>query len=98
MATNFRHPDPNFSGATQFSDGTEVKIAPGAMFTVQDKHRAEAIRAGFVPALPVAVLPTGSRPTTNLFPGLPLFDSTLGKPIWRNAANTGWVDATGAAV
>ena len=26
------------------------------------------------------------------------FDTTLNKPIWRNAANTGWVDATGAGV
>lgn len=31
-------------------------------------------------------------------PGDMVFDTTLGKPIWRNAANDGWVDATGAAV
>jgi hypothetical protein len=43
------------------------------------------------------VVTTAGRPTLNLLPGMTIFDSTLGKPIWRNAANTGWVDATGTA-
>ena len=30
--------------------------------------------------------------------GLMIFDSTLSKPIWRNGANTSWVDATGTVV
>ena len=41
---------------------------------------------------------TGNRPTTGLYPAMFYFDSTLGKPIWRNAANSGWVDATGTPV
>ena len=41
---------------------------------------------------------TGTRPTTGNYPGAPFFDTTLGKPIWRNSANSGWIDATGAAV
>lgn len=41
---------------------------------------------------------TANRPTTKLYAGQQYFDSTLGKPIWRNAANTGWVDATGTPV
>lgn len=43
---------------------------------------------------------TAQRPTLpgNLHPGSSYFDTTLGKPIWVNAAGTGWVDATGAAV
>jgi hypothetical protein len=40
---------------------------------------------------------TGTRPTAGNYPGAPFFDTKLGKPIWRNAANTGWVDATGTA-
>jgi hypothetical protein len=43
---------------------------------------------------------TGARPAlgSNTGPGLSFFDTTLNKPIWVNTANTGWVDATGAAV
>jgi hypothetical protein len=41
---------------------------------------------------------TANRPTAGLYAGQQYFDSTLGKPIWRNAANSGWVDATGGAV
>lgn len=44
------------------------------------------------------VVTTAARPTTDQQAGLAIFDSTLGKPIWRNAANTQWVDATGATV
>jgi len=40
---------------------------------------------------------TANRPTTGLSPGQPYFDTTLGKSVWRNAANSGWVDATGTA-
>lgn len=40
---------------------------------------------------------TANRPTTGLVTGVSqYFDTTLGKPIWRNGAN--WVDATGATV
>jgi hypothetical protein len=41
---------------------------------------------------------TAQRPTSGTHPGLRYFDSTIGKPIFRNAANSGWVDATGGAV
>jgi len=27
-----------------------------------------------------------------------VLDTTLNKPIWRNPANTAWIDATGATV
>lgn len=39
-----------------------------------------------------------TRPNTFAVPGMMVFDSVINKPIWRNAANTGWVDATGATV
>jgi len=44
--------------------------------------------------------PTAERPTKNLYPGRPYFDTTLGaagKPIWVNKTATGWVLADGTA-
>ncbi len=45
---------------------------------------------------------TANRPTQGLFTGRFYFDTSLaagvGRPIWRNAANTAWVDADGVAV
>jgi hypothetical protein len=41
---------------------------------------------------------TANRPTSGLHVGMQYFDTTLNKPIWRNTANTGWVDATGTTV
>lgn len=42
---------------------------------------------------------TANRPTdSTLQPGACIFDRTLNKPIWRNAANNGWVDGNGNSV
>jgi len=41
---------------------------------------------------------TANRPTTNLLTGAIYFDTTLGKPIWRNTANDGWVDSAGTSL
>jgi hypothetical protein len=41
---------------------------------------------------------TAQRPTSGTYPGQPYLDTTLNKPIWRNGANTGWIDASGTAV
>lgn len=41
---------------------------------------------------------TASRPNSAAVAGMQYFDTTLNKPIWRNAANSGWVDATGTSV
>lgn len=41
---------------------------------------------------------TANRPFSTAFPGMEYFDTTLNKPIWRNAANNGWVDAAGNVV
>lgn len=39
---------------------------------------------------------TTNRPTYDDYqPGSMIFDTTLNKPIWRNADNNGWVDANG---
>lgn len=49
----------------------------------------------------ILVREVGARtgyPTENLKTGMMVFDTTLNKPVWRNATNTGWVDANGASV
>jgi hypothetical protein len=40
---------------------------------------------------------TSNRPT-NVPPGTQYFDSSLNKPIWRNSADTNWIDAIGTVV
>jgi hypothetical protein len=46
----------------------------------------------------VVATTTAARPTTQLVAGLMVYDTTLNKPIWRNAANDGWVDAMEAGL
>lgn len=41
---------------------------------------------------------TANRPVRFLYPFRPYGDTTLGIPIWRNAANTAWVNASGTTV
>ena len=47
--------------------------------------------------LPFIASGAASRPSPAA-PGQYHFDTGLGKPIWRNGANTAWVDATGTTV
>ncbi len=51
--------------------------------------------AGFTTAPPVTT--TANRPTST-YPGMMVFDSTLGYPVFRNAANTAWVNSSGSVV
>lgn len=44
------------------------------------------------------VVSTTNRPTSNLVAGMTIFDSTLNYPIWRNAANSAWINASGTTV
>lgn len=41
---------------------------------------------------------TAQRPTTGTVVGQYFFDTTLNKPLYRNATNNGWVDGTGTPV
>lgn len=41
---------------------------------------------------------TAQRPSTGTVVGQYFFDTTLNKPLYRNATNNGWVDGTGAPV
>ena len=79
-------------------DGAAYLVASDGTVSVPDRLSADFIRAGFAVRVVAPVTATSKRPTANLVAGQPHFDATLGKPIWRNAANTGWIDATGASV
>ena len=76
-------------------NGASYSPDANGQITVPDNMVTAAMAAGCKPAQSVQVCTTAKRPSTNLAAGMEFFDSTLGKPIWRNAANTGWVDATG---
>jgi hypothetical protein len=78
---------PAFVGQQAFVNGVEYR-AFGIASTADWVPVASANRSGT----------TANRPTTQLFVGRQYFDTDLNKPIWRNAANSGWVDATGATV
>ncbi len=86
-------------GLQEFIDATGTVYLPDAT-GVLDIGTALAdpfIAAGFV-ALPDRAGSTANRPTIGVAPGLMFFDVTLNRPIWRNAANSGWADHTGAAI
>ena len=72
-----------------FKPGTDGCVTVNA--TVHDL--SGLFKAGFTQQ-PHAAGTTAQRPTAT-YAGLPYFDGTLGLPIWRNAANTGWIDASG---
>jgi hypothetical protein len=76
-------------------NGLPVTLTPtnGAV-TVDVRLTAALLAVGFIPARLTGT--TAARPTIALYPGMPYLDTSLNKPIWRNGANTGWIDATGS--
>lgn len=97
MANTTKMLAPGTAGAYSVADGTTFQ--PGADGTVDAPagYVAQLVTLGFSVVGDDPIDTTANRPTVAT-PGMPWFDSTLGKPIWRNAANTLWVDATGATV
>jgi len=87
------------AGIGQFIDQSGNAWSPdqNGMVDIGANSPDQFLAAGFVP-LPDTSGATGGRPTTGLATGLMYFDTTLNKPIWRNSANSGWVDATGTSV
>ena len=82
-------------GKFVMKDGFAYTIGgAGLAVDVQAKHIPDASKLGFIAFHGAST----TRPTVDLSPGQMTFDGTLGKPIWRNYANTAWVDATGAVV
>ena len=90
----------NITGSFSDSRGNVAQIDPTGRVTIDSSVYLvqNFYDAGFaaIPDIASAVRPTLT------YPGQPYFDTTLnagtGRPIWRNAANTGWVDSTGATV
>jgi hypothetical protein len=77
--------------------GAPLTLTPtNGLVTVDARLTQALLSVGFLPAPGVGT--TTTRPAAVLNAGEYFFDSTLGKPVWRNAANSGWVDATGTAV
>lgn len=87
------------TGLHQFIDASGNTYLPdqNGMLDIGTALADPFIAAGFV-ALPDNAVTTANRPTIGVAPGLMLFDLTLNRPIWRNGANNGWSDHTGAAV
>lgn len=87
------------AGATEVHhDGFLFRPNVDGCIVVPDALLQDLLGAGCTRARQVVNVTTAKRPTLGLVPGMPFFDITLNKPIWRNAANTLWVDATGATV
>ena len=88
------------AGTTLFTTQSGVQLYPDAngVFTIDPTvvDVNDLLAAGFQTFVDTAAA-SASRPTTGLYSGLMFFDTTLNKPVWRNATNSGWVDATGTA-
>jgi hypothetical protein len=86
-------------GMTEFVDerARSFKVAADGSVTVDPTVHdlAPFFRAGFVQQ-PHLSGTTATRPTAT-YSGQPYYDMSIDRPIWRNAANTGWIDAAGAA-
>lgn len=84
---------------SQYSDinGNVYTPDTNGMLDIGSNLPAPFLADGFM-QLPDTAVTTANRPTTGLAPGLMLFDITLNLPIWRNTANTAWINAAGATV
>ena len=88
---------PGSTVTDSFGNKLTADVNGQAVFDDTVVSQADLLAAGFqYPAN--ASGSTAQRPTTNVYAGLMFFDTTLGKPVFRNGANSGWVDATGAGV
>lgn len=87
------------AGTTELNDlGIRYRPAADGTISVPDTRVTAFQKLGCTVHVQPLATTTAKRPTVGLVAGLMAFDTTLNKPIWRNAANTGWVDATGTAV
>ena len=80
-------------------DGLSIQISPDGSYSVDAKYAISLLLQGYLLA-PDDVL-TGTMASLvglPVVPGFSFFETTLNKPIWRNVANSAWLDATGAVV
>lgn len=80
-------------------DGILLPNTEGVFYYSNSQKRLEFHNGTkFIPLQKMDASTTALRPTVGLIAGYMHFDTTLNKPIWRNASNNGWVDATGTTV
>ena len=89
---------PGTAGTYELQDGTQIVPASDGTVQVSPQYIGQLLALGFIESGVAATDSTSGRPTINLVPGMPWFDLTLGIPIWRNSANSAWVNATGTPV
>ncbi|AXQ67727.1 hypothetical protein KIOSHI_50 [Bacillus phage Kioshi] len=80
------------------ANGTVTLAIPDVSGMVKSVNGVKPDGAGNVA---INLFPSGTtaqRPTTGTVVGQYFFDTTLNKPLYRNATNNGWVDGTGAPV
>lgn len=79
------------------TNGQPLTVAPtNGTYLADTLLLPQLLQLGFVFAPPVGA--TSARPTVGLYPGMRYFDTTLNIPIFRNAANSGWINASGTSV
>lgn len=99
MSTTITMIAPGSAGGTFVAaDGTMFIPAADGTLQVPQGYFAQLAALGFSVVNDVGVDSTSGRPTLNLLPGMHWFDSTLNIPIWRNAANSAWINASGSTV
>jgi hypothetical protein len=79
-------------------DGSTVLAGPDGVVDVPPVAAPALLTAGFIQVPDAIADSTSGRPSQGVVPGMMVLDTTLNKPIWRNPANTAWIDATGATV
>ena len=88
---------PGTSQSYSVADGTTFSPGLDGTLDVPANYVAQLTQLGWSLAPDAACDTTANRPAT-ANPGDMFFDSTLGIPIWRNAANSAWVNASGSTV
>jgi len=88
---------PGTGNSYALVDGTLFTPGPDGTVDVPPQYIQQMVAIGFSIINDTPVDATSGRPAGGMTAGMMFFDSTLGKPIWRNAGNTGWVLADGTA-
>jgi len=80
-------------------DGANLQIGPDGSYSVDAKYAIGLLLQGYLLAPDDVLIGTmASLVGVPVVPGFSFFETTLNKPIWRNVANSAWLDATGAVV
>lgn len=96
---------PNVSGMVKSVNSTPPDANGNVTITIPSVAGMVKSVNGNLPngsgAVTINLFPSGTtaqRPSTGTVAGQYFFDTTLNKPLYRNATNNGWVDGTGAPV